>query len=232
MKIALIGYGKMGRQIEKLAHQRGHEIIARIGSSNWDDEKILQADLCIEFTSPESAVENIKKLARLKKDIVVGTTGWYDQLPEIEQLASVHQIGILHGPNFAIGIHLFLQILEQASQLMNFFPEFDAAGIEYHHNQKKDSPSGIAKTMGALVERNMERSRPFPFASVRCGSIPGTHSILFDSPTETITLTHEARNREGFASGALLAGEWIVGRKGLYSFNTCITDLISKRKHG
>jgi 4-hydroxy-tetrahydrodipicolinate reductase len=216
MKIALIGYGKMGQMIEKAAV--GHEIVARITSSHWDLDAVQEADLCFEFTHPESAVENIRRLAELKKEIVIGTTGWHDQLEHVRSIVEQHQIGALYAANFSIGINLLLQIVAHASKVMNGFSEYEVAGIDYHHKQKKDSPSGTALEIGRTIAENMQRVENVPFSSIRCGSIPGTHTVLFDSPCDTIAITHEARNREGFAKGAVQAAEWLHGKKGFYTF--------------
>jgi 4-hydroxy-tetrahydrodipicolinate reductase len=225
MKIALIGYGKMGQMIEKIALSAGHTVVARITSSqHWDLDALQTADLCMEFTQPGSAMENIERLARLKKDIVIGTTGWYGEMRRLESLVKEHEIGALYSPNFSLGVQLFLAILNDASRTMNPFKEYDVAGMESHHNQKKDRPAGTALEMARIVEENMSRIHQCDFSSVRCGSMPGTYTIFFDSPEDTITLTHTARNREGYAKGAVRAAEWLIGKKGLYTFTDCIKE--------
>lgn len=222
MKIALIGYGKMGQMIEKSALSRGHTIIAKISSSEWDLKKIQEADICIEFTKPESALNNIRRIAELKKDLIIGTTGWYNELAEVQTLVNENQIGALYSPNFSIGINLLLDILKYASKLIHHFPDYDVAEIESHHHQKKDSPSGTAIAIAKAIQKEMPLVDTVPISSVRCGSIPGTHTVLFDSPCDTITITHAARNREGFAQGAIQAAEWLKGKKGLYTFEDCM----------
>jgi 4-hydroxy-tetrahydrodipicolinate reductase len=137
MKIALIGYGKMGQMIEKAALEKGHSISARISASSWDVEAAQTADIWIEFSNPHSAVENIIKAAKLNKPIVIGTTGWYDQLGLVQSIVEEQQIGAIYSPNFSIGINLFLEIASQVSNLLEGFPQYDVAGIEYHHNKKK-----------------------------------------------------------------------------------------------
>lgn len=229
MKIALIGYGKMGHMVEKAALERGHSIIARVTASSLTLDAAEEADLWIEFSNPHSAVENILKATKLKKPIVVGTTGWYDQLELVRSAVEKQQIGAIYSPNFSIGVNLFFEMAAHAAKLFNGFPEYDVAGIEYHHRTKKDSPSGTALLAADAVEKNMNRIEKVPFSSVRCGSIPGTHTLLFDSFCDTLSITHEARNREGFASGAILAAEWVLEKKGLYSFGECIQELIQKR---
>lgn len=229
MKIALIGYGKMGKMVEKAALDRGHSIIARMTFLQWDMEALKKADICIDFSHPNSVLENIHRIADLKKNMIVGTTGWDDKLEEVEEIVKKNQIGVLYSPNFSVGMHLFLQIIAHASKMMNAFDEYDIAGIEYHHNQKEDSPSGTAIKLTETIKEHLERAYRFNFSSVRCGSIPGTHTILFDSRCDTITMTHEARNREGFALGAVLAAEWLHGRKGLYTFAECLQEIMHKR---
>lgn len=208
MKLALIGYGKMGKRIEALASERGHEVVARITSGKWDLEGIKEADVCIEFTKPEAALENIRRLIELKKPVVVGTTGWYDKVDEVKTLVEAHDGALIYSPNFSKGVALFLDLVAKAA---GFLPEYDVAGIEIHHNQKKDIPSGTAL---AMVKR---AGRSIPISSVRCGTIPGTHTVLFDSPCDTITITHEAKNRDGFALGAIEAAAWLRDKKGFFS---------------
>lgn len=229
MKIALIGYGKMGRSIERIALSRGYSVVARITSTSWDMEAVKAADICIEFTHPESVLENIRKIAEVKKPIIIGTTGWDANVEHVRSIVETHGIGALHAPNFSIGVHLFLEILSHAAKVMNLFEEYEAAGIEYHHSSKQDSPSGTAKAIAKAIEKNMERIDRIPFSSVRCGSIPGTHTILFDSPCDTISLTHTARNRDGWAQGALFAAEWLKDKKGLFTFSDCMRDIVQGR---
>lgn len=229
MKIALIGYGKMGKMVERAALERGHSIVARIASGRRDREAIRQADLCIEFTRPEAVLENICELAELGKAIVIGTTGWYDKIESVRSIVEEHGIGLLYSPNFSVGVNLFLEMVAHASEVMNAFEEYDVAGVEFHHRSKKDSPSGTALELAKTVEEKMKRIDKVPFSSVRCGSIPGTHTILFDSPCDTITVTHEARNREGFARGAVQAAEWLRDRKGVYTFAECMKEIIQRR---
>jgi len=228
MKIVLIGYGKMGKAIEQMALLQGHTIVGSFSNDSWDLEALKAADVCVEFTQPAAALENIKKIAPLGKNLVIGTTGWYHRLEEVQELVNQHHIGLLYSPNFALGVNIFHELLNQASKLFNRFPEYDVAGIEYHHNQKKDSPSGFAGQMNELIKRNMPRISELPFSSVRCGHIVGKHTLLFDSPFDTITLTHEAKNRQGFAAGAVQAAEWLQGKSGLFTFTDCIKNIFER----
>lgn len=229
MKIALIGYGQMGQMIEKAALVRGHSIVARINSHTWDEDALQMADICLEFTRPECVLENITKIAKAKKDVIIGTTGWDDKRELVRHIIEENKIGALYSPNFSIGVHLLLAILAHASQLIDAFDEYDVAGIEFHHNRKKDSPSGTGLEIAKTIEENMDRVKNLPFSSVRVGSIPGTHTVLFDSPCDTISITHEARNREGFAKGAVMGAEWLKGKSGFYTFNDCMQEIIQRR---
>lgn len=229
MKIGLIGYGNMGQMIEKMALSQGHEIVAKITSKSWQMDALAKADVCMEFTNPDSVLGNVQKLAELKKQIIIGTTGWHDKLDIIRAIVNDHQVGALYAPNFSIGIYLTLEILAYASRLINQFEEYDAAGIDYHHRNKKDAPSGTAHAIAAAIEANMSRIDKFPFSSVRCGSIPGTHEIIFDSPCDTLTISHTARNRESFATGALYAAKWLQGKAGLYTFHDCMNETIEEK---
>lgn len=225
MKIALIGYGKMGKMIEKVALNFGHDIVACINSQNSDWDNVEVADVCIEFSEPESALINLRRIAKLKKPAVIGTTGWYDKISEVETIVNEHNIGVLYSPNFSIGVQLINNMIAYASSLMNHFTEYDVASIEYHHNRKKDAPSGTALEIARIIEENIDRVEKLAISDVRCGSIPGTHTVLFDSPCDTITISHVARNRDGFATGAVFAAEWLVKKKGLYRFSDCFKDL-------
>ena len=230
MNIALIGYGKMGRTIEELAMSQGHHIVGHFSNHIGDIEALKLADVCIEFTQPDATIENIRKIAPFNKKIVIGTTGWTHQLDILKELVETHQLSVIYSPNFALGVNIFQEILKQASKLFNKFSEYDVAGIEYHHNQKKDSPSGLATHIRDTIESNMPRLTHLPFSSVRCGDIFGIHTLMFDSPFDTITLTHTAKNRLGFAAGALQAADWLQDKQGLFTFNDCIKDIFEKEQ--
>ncbi len=215
MKIGLIGYGKTGKLVEKYALLRGHEICAIVTSKN-DAESLKEADICIDFSHPEATLKNIQQLAKLGKSVVVGTTGWYEHLNAVNDLVNQSNIGLVYGPNFSIGVQIFNKILEEASKLAGKYAQYDIAAVEEHHNQKVDAPSGTALKLSQTI---LEASgKKVTFSSIRCGSIPGTHTVLFDSPVDTISLKHQARNRDGFAEGAVIAAEWLQGKKGLHKF--------------
>jgi 4-hydroxy-tetrahydrodipicolinate reductase len=246
IKIALIGYGKMGQVIEKLAKERGHEIKAIIDPYSKEAEKDINektledVDVCIDFSHPDVVIENIKKIAALKKNIVVGTTGWYDQMDEVKKIVEENKIGLIWSGNFSIGVNAFFKIVENSAKIFNNLEDYDVLATEYHHKNKADSPSGTAKMIGDILIKNIDRKEKLVFdkmdkkiednelhiASVRGGSIPGIHSVLFDSPQDTIEIIHTARGREGFATGAVMAAEFIKNKKGFYSINDLMDNII------
>lgn len=243
LKIALLGYGKMGRLVEAIALERGHLIVARVNTHNFAEQfsAVCEADVCIDFTHPDHIIERIDQLIRIGKNLVVGTTGWYDQSDRIKKLIEEHQTGLVYGPNFSIGVSLFLEVVSEAAALINHYPDYDVGGFESHHAHKADSPSGTAKMIAKVLLKEMKRKKKLTyelgnqprkedeihFASLRCGSIPGTHTVTFDSESDSITLTHQARNRRGFAEGAIRAAEWIVAHKGMFTFE----EMLVKLKH-
>jgi 4-hydroxy-tetrahydrodipicolinate reductase len=239
MRIALIGYGKMGRMIEGIALEKGHQISARIdpfakeASHDRVSAKSLEgADLAIEFSTPQTVMNNIQDALEIGAPLVVGTTGWLARLEEVRALVDARKGRLVYGANYSIGVNLFYKVVAEAARLMDGFPQYDVGGFEAHHAQKADSPSGTAKALAAIILKNIERKKtlvgdclsdrkPDPaelhFASLRVGAVPGTHSVIFDSVPDTIELTHVARSREGFARGAVMAAEWLKssGRSGL-----------------
>lgn len=243
MNIALVGYGKMGRMIEAAAIARGHTITCRIdpNASQADAPGIEEAgagldkaDVVIEFSNPTVVLANIRALIARGKTVVVGTTGWHDHLGELAPLVEEAGIGFLWSSNFSLGVNLFYKIAQEAARLFDPHPEYDVGGWEAHHNRKADSPSGTAKTLVERVLASMTRKttpvyetltdRPpeaheLHFPSLRLGSVPGTHSIFFDAGADTIELTHTARSREGFASGAVLAAEWLSTKRGVFTMD-------------
>jgi 4-hydroxy-tetrahydrodipicolinate reductase len=242
MNIAIIGYGNMGKLIETRAQERGHRVTAVIDPHAPEprtrgglsilralpDGGVEGADLAFEFTRPATALENIRALLRRKLPAVVGTTGWYDSLSEVEALAAETGSSLLWAPNFSLGVNLLYRIAAFAAKLADPFPEYDIGGWEAHHNRKQDSPSGTAKILVERVLAQMTRKKravydaldrpPRPeelhFASLRAGAIPGVHTVLLDSPADTIEITHTARNRDGLAFGAIRAAEWLASCPG------------------
>lgn len=226
MKIALIGYGKMGQMIEQIAQQQGHTIVAKLSPRKEPitREAISTADVCIDFSHPSCIVQNIRIISSVGKNIVVGTTGWDESMEEVKRLVAQQGIGLIYSPNFSIGVALFFEIVSQAAALINSQTNYEAGITEEHHQQKVDSPSGTALALARLVQENW-RKKNLPISSLRCGFIPGTHSVYFDSPHDTITLTHQARNRQGFAQGAVVAAEWLTGKKGFFTLDDMLRSL-------
>lgn len=231
MKIALIGYGKMGKAIEEIALERGHEIHLKISSSNLDDlnsEALIEADVAIEFSRPENAIENIETCLKNSLPVVIGTTGWYDQFDQIKKLCVENDTSLLAATNFSVGVNLFFELNQRLAQLMNNRTEYKAEIEEIHHTEKLDSPSGTAITLAeGLLENNSlyqewanennTKKGVLPIVSVRKDKVPGTHTISFSSEIDSIRIEHIANNRKGFALGAVLAAEYIHDKKGIFS---------------
>ena len=230
LKISIIGYGKMGRQIETVASSKGIEIVSIIDPNyshkfkEISEESVGLADVCIDFTTPDAVVDNINKLIELGKKVVVGTTGWYSHLDEVKRLVDSSKIGMIYSPNFSLGVNLYLKILENASALLGKTEEYSVYGLELHHKNKLDSPSGTAKQLERIIRDNFREE--VHFSSVRAGYIPGTHEVGFDSESDIIILTHIVRDRKCFASGALLAAEFIRDKQGFYSIYDYINYLM------
>ena len=227
MRLALVGYGKMGRIIEQLAVDQGDEVVLRLDEHNNDGGFGITAknfegvDVAIEFSTPQSAISNINRMAALGVNMVVGTTGWFGELARVRALTQERGIGMVWSANFSIGVNVFQKLVAEAAKLLESQPQYEAWAWEIHHSAKKDAPSG---TLLKLVEE-MQRAgwdRNIDQASNRAGSVPGTHEIGFDSSADTITLRHTARSREGFALGALTAAKWIAGKQGFYEFSEII----------
>lgn len=237
MKIALFGYGNMGKEIERLINESGkHQVVSisfkRVGDY-MDEEGVKNADVVIDFTSPEIVVENIRRVATLGKNMVIGTTGWYEHLKEVEKIVEESGIGLIYAQNFSVGANIFFQMVAHAARLMSKFGNYDVYGFEIHHTGKKDSPSGTALRIAKEILGNFPAKRTIQtekldrqrnpeelhFASIRGGRNPGFHQVVFDSSADTITLSHTAHNRQGFAEGAILAAEFILGKKGLFAFD-------------
>jgi len=223
MNIAIVGYGKMGRMIERIATSRGHEIVARFdidnnaGGAGLTAESLTGVDAAIEFSTPDTVLENIQRLVALRVPTVVGTTGWSSKLDEVKRLVAANEAALVYGANFSIGVNLFYKIVHDAAALFAEYGEYDPYLLEAHHKFKKDAPSGTALVIADQIRESYGERTP-ETVSVRAGHIPGTHEVGFDSEADTITLTHTARSREGFAAGAVLAAEKIVGRRGVFEF--------------
>jgi 4-hydroxy-tetrahydrodipicolinate reductase len=223
MNIAIIGNGKMGKAVSALAEQRGHTIHTVINRVENPEGRALTAerlkgvDAAVEFTRPDAVVKNLERLIELRVPTVTGTTGWTDALPRITTLVEARETGLLHAANFSTGMHLFLRAARELARCFRGRPEFTVSIHEEHHAAKLDAPSGTA----LLLQRQLwaeEPGRRFPITSVREGMTPGTHSLTYEGPHETVTMSHLTKSRDVFAAGALAAAEWLPGHTGVFTF--------------
>lgn len=231
MRIALIGYGKMGKMIEEIAVERGHQIVLKINIENTDDfsqKAMADADAAIEFTSPHSAYDNVRKCIEWNVPVVSGSTGWNEQLPVVKDLCRQKNGSFLHASNFSIGVNIFFAINKQLAKLMAAYPEYTPGLKEIHHTAKLDAPSGTAVTLAEQILEQLPNKQKWVNApqqspeelsiiSERVDPAPGTHHVQYTSEIDTIEIIHTAHNRKGFALGAVLAAEFIAGRKGVFS---------------
>jgi 4-hydroxy-tetrahydrodipicolinate reductase len=220
----------MGHMIEAFAPQHGFEVRVRLdvhdnaGGAGLTAANLRGVDVAIEFSSPATAAENVRRLSALKVNAVIGTTGWYDELPSVRAAVERGGVGVVYGPNFSVGVNLFVQVVAEAAKRFAVHTEYEAWGWEMHHSQKKDAPSGTLLKLAETM-RHAGYDRPIDLSASRAGSVPGTHEIGFDSTGDTITLRHTARSREGFAQGALRAARWVIGKKGLFEFQEILGEL-------
>ncbi len=238
MKIALLGYGKMGQLIADFATQRGHQVVLTIGLENMDDftlKNLQQADMAIDFSAPDTAITNIYKCFEAGVPIVVGTTGWYGKLPDVKNECLSSNNTLLYGSNFSIGVNLFFNINKAMAKLMNNYPAYEVQVQEIHHIQKLDSPSGTAITIAEDIVAEIDRKTTWVnelvgntipavikkeellIESHRIENVPGTHTVLYSSEVDEIELKHTAHNRAGFALGAVVAAEWLQHKQGFYN---------------
>ncbi|HXB07380.1 MAG TPA: 4-hydroxy-tetrahydrodipicolinate reductase [Puia sp.] len=230
MKIALIGYGKMGKAIEEIATSRGHDIVLRVSIDNLEDntiDKIRQADVAIEFTGPESAFDNVYRCLDAGVPVVSGSTGWLARLEEVKRFCRQTDGAMLYASNFSVGVNIFFEVNKRLATLMAPHAEYGVRVTEIHHTEKKDSPSGTAITLAEQILEKIKRKKEWvnhisdnlvelEILSERTDPAPGTHTIEYSSAIDTITITHTAHNRRGFASGAVLAAEYIAGKRGIF----------------
>lgn len=241
MKIALLGYGKMGKIIEKIALDRKHEIVLKIDHDNQHQlttQNLQKADVVIEFSTPVSVLGNISHCFNAGVPIVVGTTGWYDELPQVKQQCGQSNNSLLYASNFSVGVNVFFHVNKVLAKLMNNYPYYEVQVEEIHHTQKLDAPSGTAITIAEGIIENISpknewvniltadgaetaggqvKNNQLLIESFRINNVPGTHTVIYDSEVDTIELKHTAHNRNGFALGAVMAAEWLHGKKGFYS---------------
>ena len=219
--VAVIGDGKMGQAIRQLALDKGWKVTAvlgeheNVGGAGITARTLGNPQVAVEFTQPEAAVGNIIACLKAGVPIVVGTTGWYQSLPEVTRVAKESGTGLLWAPNFSLGVNVLIELARYAGTMMRSLEGFDAHIVETHHAAKKDAPSGTAMAMGKAASDALDR--PIPTTSVRTGSVPGTHELIFDGAFEQLSLTHVARDRRVFAEGALKAADWLIGKKGVFT---------------
>lgn len=239
IKIALLGYGKMGHEIEKLALEKGHEIVIKLDHMNMDSfdwDELTKADVAIEFTQPEAAVDNIIKCFNADVPVVCGTTGWLSRYEEVENICRKENRGFFYASNYSLGVNLFFELNRKLAEMMRPYNQFDLKVTEIHHTQKLDSPSGTAISIAQdLLKKTGNRKEwvnqlvaapsdikkvekdQLLIVSLREEGVPGTHTVEYTSDVDSIEITHTAFSRKGFAAGALMAAEWMSGKKGVYS---------------
>lgn len=245
MTVAVVGYGRMGKQIEKVLLEKKLKVISIDKFNNEADFKSVDTkslenvDVAIDFSFADSVVSNVKSYVDNNVAVVMGTTGWYEKIDEIKKIIS-NKCGFIWSGNFSVGVNIYFRIVKAAAEMLNNFPQYDPLVLELHHKQKKDSPSGTAHMLGDILLNTIKRkdtvttdkidreinNNEIHVASGRCGYFPGTHQVIFDSAIDTIELKHTARTREGFAVGAVMAAEWIKDKKGFYSIDDFINSVI------
>lgn len=237
MKIALIGYGKMGKEIEQIALSRGHEIVLKVGSQNattYSVAELQKADAAIEFSRPEVALSNIYKCFDANLPVVVGTTGWLNHLEEVKKQCAAKNQSLFYASNYSIGVNLFFKLNTYLAKLMNNYPEYNVSMEEIHHVHKLDAPSGTAISLANQVIANLDNKKSWVneptnktnelgIVSKRLDEVPGTHTVTYGSAVDEISITHIAHNRKGFALGAVIAAEWLHTKKGIFGMD----DLMS-----
>jgi len=231
MKIALIGYGKMGHEVETIALSRNHQVVLRIDKDNQNDltqQNLKGIDVAIEFSTPATAFQNVRKCLESNTPVVAGTTGWLNKLDEAKLIASNSNTALFHASNYSIGVNMFFRLNKVLSDYINNVKGYSLSIAETHHTQKLDAPSGTAITLAQLITESIdelggwtllpERSiGKIPIEAIREGDVPGTHTVTFNSEQDEIILTHKAKSRKGFALGAVLAAEFLVGKKGFFT---------------
>ena len=234
MKIGLIGKGQMGRLVESRGKAKGHEVVVETRAADSDlsvaelSRRLSKADVVIDFSVAGVVRRNVEACVQAGVPIVEGTTGWNEESEEIERIVRDGGGSMVFGANFSIGVNLFYRIADFAAEMFSRFPEYEVFIEEQHHSRKKDAPSGTALKLKETVARHI--TNDFGVASTRAGNIPGTHRVGFDGPADQILLEHTARSREGFAAGALMAAEWIVGKKGFYEFGDVVDEICQNRE--
>jgi 4-hydroxy-tetrahydrodipicolinate reductase len=245
MRIALIGYGQMGREVERAALEAGFQVGPVFTSRTNPEgrgltaEALREVDVCVDFSTPQAVVTNIQRVAEARKPMVVGTTGWYDRWDDVRPVIERAEIGFVYGPNFCLGIHVLFRLVAYGARLFRHLSEFDPYVVEWHHRRKADHPSGTALRLGRILLEHLERKthlvtrlegrippEGISVASVRAGAHPGTHLVGFDAPFETLEITHTVRHRRAFALGALAAARFVKDRRGIFSFEEVVEHFL------
>ena len=238
MNIALIGYGKMGKEIEQIALSRGHKIVLKVDINNattYSVEELKKADIAIEFSTPDAVINNIDKCFEANIPVIVGTTGWLNRLDEVKQKCKEKNQTLFHASNYSIGVNLFFRVNAYLAQLMNSYPDYNPKMEEIHHIHKLDSPSGTAISLANKVVEKLERKlkwvnestsieNELEIISKRIDEVPGTHTVTYSSDVDEISITHIAHSRKGFALGAVIAAEWTQGKKGVFGMKDLIDN--------
>ncbi|MDP1801655.1 MAG: 4-hydroxy-tetrahydrodipicolinate reductase [Bacteroidota bacterium] len=235
MNIALFGYGKMGKEIEAIALKRGHSVVLKIDKDNVDtitETDLKKADVIIEFSTPHTVLENIKKCINAQVPVVVGTTGWYDSFEAIKKLCAEKNGSLFHATNFSLGVNLFFKVNTYLAELMNKYNDYEVSMEEIHHIHKLDKPSGTAITLAEQIISKIDKKKKWSIEKsdtenlfihdIREGEVPGTHIIKYQSEVDDIEIMHKAHNRKGFALGAVIAAEFLTGKKGIYTMSDII----------
>jgi 4-hydroxy-tetrahydrodipicolinate reductase len=244
MKVIIVGYGRMGKEVEQILLSRNHTIAARIDPFGGDfpiltEDVAAKADMAIEFSLADAVTANSQIYANTGCSIIMGTTGWLDKIDDVKKIAGAGRIGFLYGSNFSIGAHIFFKLIAMAARLINPVPEYDIMGYEIHHKKKKDSPSGTALSIAKVILENNKKKdtlvtdrldraineNELHFASLRGGDIPGIHKVILDSAADTIEISHSARSRSGLALGAVIAAEWLKDKKGFFTVEDFIAEI-------
>lgn len=240
MKIAIIGYGRMGKEVEAVAHEKGHYIQARIDNArDWDQQAdvLRNADVAIEFSIPQNAVSNILKCFDLNLPVVCGTTGWTAQMDQIKEICLKKNQSFIYAPNFSVGVNVFFETNKHLAKQMKNFRDYEISIEEAHHILKLDAPSGTAIRLANDIAEEIDHKKGWSgnqnagaeeigITSIREGSIPGVHTVLYESPFDSIEITHKAKSRKGFAVGAMMAAEWIADKKGFFGMSDFLKTII------
>jgi 4-hydroxy-tetrahydrodipicolinate reductase len=242
MNLALIGHGRMGKEIEEIAREKNIKVVKifeadnNAGGIGLTPEALKAVDVCIDFSTPATVLANIEAVAECGTNLVVGTTGWYNRIDHVKKLVKEIMIGFLYAPNFSLGVNIFTQVVMDAAHLFERYSEYDVAVHEIHHRTKADSPSGTALSLGATILQTLRRKSELlsetpkepikptqlQVSSTRVGAVMGKHTVMFDSESDMVELVHTAKSRRGFALGAIVAAEWLKGKKGFYTMRDVI----------